>query len=204
LEVALLVRGGSDSIGGAAYGTGDWDWRRVPKISIVSPGKAGRKGLVVMGIALLLIVEVVLIVVLYFDRSGTKGEIETQRRVLASAQSQASALQSDIGALNERIAGLEAQMAPATQPEQQPAQAVVKWEPALTALTDLENADVRLEAISTSPDGMIKLNGTATGIAAIGQFQADLEANSDIIELLSLQWKGEETGVLFDATLQVK
>lgn len=199
-----MVRGGSDSIGGAAYGAADWDWRRVPKISLVSSGKARKKGLVIAGVALLLVIEVILILVLYFDRSGANSEIETQRRVLASAQSQESALQSDIGALAERIATLEAQVAPTVQPEQQSSQAAVKWEPALTALIDLENADVRLESISPSPDGTIKLKGRATGVAAIGQFQADLEINSDILELLSLQWKSEEIGVLFDATLQVK
>lgn len=191
-------------MGGAAYGGADWDWRRVPKISLISPGKAGKKGLLVLGVALLLVIEIVLILVLYFDRSGANSEIETQRRVLASAQSQASALQSDIGALNERIAALEVQVAPTTVPEQSPSKIDLRWEPALTALIDLENADVRLESISTSADGTIKLNGVATGVAAIGQFQADLEANSDLLELLSLQWKGEETGVLFDATLQVK
>jgi len=191
-------------VGDAAYGGADWDWRRVPKISLISPGKAGRKGLLVLGVALLLVIEIFLILVLYFDRSGANSEIETQRRVLASAQSQASALQSDIGALNERIAASEVQVAPTTVPEQSPSKIDLKWEPALTALIDLESADVRLESISTSADGTIKLNGVATGVAAIGQFQADLEANSDLLELLSLQWKGEETGVLFDATFQVK
>jgi uncharacterized protein YggU (UPF0235/DUF167 family) len=191
-------------MGGTAYGASDWDWRRVPKISLTSPGKAGRKGLAIVGMALFLLIEVVLILVLYFDRSGASDDIETQKRVLASAQNQASALQSDIGALNERIAALEVQVAPTAPPEQGSAQVDVRWEPALTTLTDLEKADVRLESISTSPDGAITLKGVASGVAAIGQFQAKLEANSDVLEFLSLQWKGEEVGVMFDATLQVK
>ena len=181
----------------------DWNWRRVPKVSLITPEKKGRKTLIIFLLVIALIVEVVAGGYLYLERTTTQDSIATQRLALTTAQNQLTALQSDIRDAGERVGQLEQQLA-GSQPTELILDAPIDWGPSLSALAQLENSEVRFTVVQTNPSGAIELQGTSGSVAAIGQLQSDLQINADLFEVVSLQWQGEETGVTFQGTLRVK
>jgi len=192
------VRGGSNYLN-----TEDWDWRRVPQVSLVPPDRTGRKMAIAAGLVLLFIIEVGVGLFFYLDKRAAEADLAAQIRVQTSAQSQVSALQGDIRDTEARIVQLEQQLLALEATPEVPV-IDIAWGPALAALAALENSEVQFGSLATESSGRVVLQGTSESVGAIARFQSDLQVSSGLIELVSLQWKGEATGVTFEAILQVK
>ena len=126
-------------------------------------------------LVLILLVEAFLIQDQYRDRVAADQSIEDTSAKVQAVKKEVSAKEQEFEALQTQLTQLQDQPAE-TQPEEPAIASQVDWATALSALFGLRVEGVTLQAVSDRPEGQaeVVLDGTATGVAAMAEFQSRL------------------------------
>ena len=187
-------------------GMEEWDWRRVPKISLLARERVGAStALLSVGLVIVFLVELFFVQDMFRDMSSTQDTIDTQARVVTIVEKQLSSMENEVASLYDQVNELELRREKAAPASTETPVEQVLWASPLMALLAVEGPDVRLESMVTSPDGEIQVIGTVSGFAALLALQVQFQGLSDDLDLQRFYSpEPEEELRNFTAIFQVK
>ncbi len=201
----LLRRPYLRATGKAGAGSKERQWQRVPRIDVLPrAGTATNYTFVIRGVlAVALLVELLLLPGLYTGRTDN-----TQAVVRATAQ--LKAVQQSIGAENQTTSNLQAQLAQLQEQRNAADEAYrrftaghLKWSPALASLLGPPVDGVRLDSLTSGPDGQISVAGVATNLEAMARLQAQLLGASKTLAFQGMVWEIKDSSITFTADIKV-
>lgn len=204
VEIYGRLSGGAPGVRGPSQ----QPWRQVPVIDVF-PGRRRTTpaAMYVRGfLVLILLVEAFLIQDQYRDRVAADQSIEDTGAEVQAVKVEVSAKEQVFEALQAQLDQLVLlQNKPAeTQHEESAIAKQVDWATALSALFGLRVEGVTLQAVSDRPEGQVEvvLDGTATGVAAMAEFQTRLRQGDHPFDLQTIDW--ERSGETLTFTVVIK
>ena len=173
-----------------------WNWRQVPKVSILSSQRRPRITPLIIALLVVMLAEGLALQYLYRELSSTNDRATTARSVLDEIEGLKSVEEGHIAdeeakikAIDDQINQLEEQGDRASQAYSALTAARTDWEASLRALLAVDSPDIRFTKVTTKPDGTIVVTWTVAGIDAMGRFQGHMRDVDDILGLRSFQWE---------------
>lgn len=199
------------SRGLGSVGVEEWDYRRVPKVSLL-PAERGPL-LSRLGIALLLIT-VALAPVLQCQYGGftdAEGQATVAQAELARLERLISSEEGGVFDDNQALSDIEQELETLSDRREQflrslelLAASQIDWEPPLSAVLGSDSTEVTLVKVTAKPDGAIDVVGSATGVAAMGRFQDHMRTVDDVVILRKLSWEPGDAGLVSTANIDVR
>ena len=195
------LRAGPRFFGHRSRGNGREDWRAVPRIDILGTGTGWRlRSVLLMGLVIALLVESLVVVSLFRGTSSARSDVEEATRALEALDGQLAYEDTWLASLYEQLAAPD----DARPMDQKTIAGRIDWSGPLAALFGTGGQKVRLASVVTNPDGVMEVQGMASSVAAMGDFQERVRAVSAVLELQSLAWEEDGSSLSFTALLRAR
>lgn len=182
----------------------EWDWRRVPQISLVATGSERKWSPVTLVFGVLVVAIVLWGFVAYSGLMSERDRRDSRLSALAAAEAQLAGLDDEVAGLFQQIEGLTTRRDELTAGGVEPiAGEAIKWEAAMAVVLGLDNEAVQVGTVLANPSGAITVGGTTRDVGSMGELQALLSQASDIVELVAFQWTDSEGVIAYTASLRV-
>ena len=196
-----LLRARPRVFGRRSRRNGHEDWRAVPRIDILGTGTSWPlRSVLLTGLVVVLLIEALFVLSLFRGMSSARSDVEEAARALGALDGRMAYEDTWLASLYEQLAAPDG----AGSMDEKRIAGRIDWSGPLAALFGTGGPSVRLASVVTNPDGVIEVRGTASSVAAMGEFQERVRAVSAVLELRSLAWEEIGSSLSFTALLRVR
>ena len=194
------------ALGTAAYRSHDADWRHVPKINLLASGRRVSNRTLIIGAAVVFLIEAILLLFFYADLTSVRDDTEAERRLLQSQELLLAAEEQDVQELHRELGQFQpGETIAQTGAYGELTAAHISWGAAISRLFQSEVPGVTFQSIVATPEsGSTEVFGTAGEVRDMVRFQSEIQGASGILELLSLRWQEGDASLEFSAAFSVR
>ena len=192
-------------------GVEDWDWRRVPRVSLLPEERPSILTPLVLALLAVLIIEAAGDLYLYRDLSSQEDLVDAAQAVLDTEFGRVDAVEVTIADLEERLGLVDQQLSELAARRELVSQtasdldsARLDWSSAMTALFGAAGTEIKLARVVTDLSGEMRVVRTMSGVDAVGKFHDHMSQVDQTLNLRNLQVEAGDKALVFNADIEIR